>query len=215
MKAQLFMLVVIVSFIIALIGLSIVIILTFSAKSGSVCWGGMLSELESIQKGFNEMSNVGDSALVFVNLESCIEGLVFINKDQINRAFGETKELATLKDEMGCFENYDAHIVAIPRTKEAPAGLMDAMGDFARYDNTDKTREWAESFLREKTNIKLKPICKNVPVKKAVFDRISPHEIPNLGGKFCITLRRLEELKYGVISFEQVTSKKQCTPPET
>ncbi len=205
---------VVMGLVLLFITLAIVIVLIFSAQSGSTCWGNTLTEVGKIQSSFNELSNVGDTKLVFVSLESCVDGIVFINKDQFYKVFSSFDKFDILKNELNCVDNFDAFIIASPRIQDGPS-FVGVLGDFALYDDSSNARKWSETFIRDKTGLKPKPICKNVPVNKAVFDAPSINEVPNLGGKFCITIKRLTEFTYTILSFQEVGSKEQCIPPST
>ncbi|HLD57578.1 MAG TPA: hypothetical protein VJA47_04685 [archaeon] len=204
---------VLISIVIALFGFYIVYHIYFTASSGSVCWEKALTQMESIQTAFNELANVKDSKSVFVDFGPCTDGVAFMNKDQLYSALSESGSLANLKSDLGCADGYDAFIVAAPTVEDAPS-LIGGLKDFTLYSDASKVQGWGKNWILNKANIKMKPVCKNVPITKAVFDRTVIKEMGGLGGKYCVVINRLENLKYTILSFEKVTSKEQCKLPE-
>ena len=190
---------------------AVIIIANLSDTAQSnLCWGGAITQMGAIQRGFNALPNVGDSTAVFVNLEGCVDGLAFINQKEFSSVF--TGAGLYTADYIECPQDYPADIIAVPRIPDTP-GFFAGFGDSLGGDN-ENLKKWAVGYAREKTNIRAKPICKNVPAKKAIFDRPFIKQNSLSGGKYCITIRRLEEFKYTILSFDSVESERQCKKPE-
>ncbi len=200
-----------IALVITLLAIGLVIGLWYIAIDGT-CWGNTRAQIKTIQSAFNEMPNVESTKLVYVEFGSCVEGVIFMNKDDFYKTFSHSDNFTAIKNSMACPENFEAFIVAAPRL-DKESSFFGGIKDFALYNDATQAGKWGVKFLREETNTETKPICENLPVKKAVFDRPSINEIPTLGDKYCINIRRTKELEFTILAFDKVTSKEQCKPP--
>ncbi|MBI4163814.1 MAG: hypothetical protein HY512_03050 [Candidatus Aenigmarchaeota archaeon] len=203
----------VISLVIVLLAIGLVVALWYTASNGP-CWGNTYTQIRAIQSVFSEMPDIPSTKSVYAQFDSCVEGVIFMNKEDFYQTFSHSDNFPAIKNSLGCLEDFDAFIVAAPRL-DKDSSFFGGIKDFALYNDANQAGKWGIRFLKEETNKETKPICENLPIKKATFDRPSINEIPTLGDKYCIRIGRTEELKFTILAFEKVTSKEQCKDPET